>query len=100
MKKLVQWLAQIADRPGIDWLGLSLSLVTLVAVTLGFDVDSLEILLGSSFAALGRGVLITAKRKMQQSAMIAMAESAKVFVGTLRVPAQAESLGVEEDRQG
>lgn len=83
-------IATLADDPRVDWLGLALAVGAVVAGFLGVDLDAYDILVGTVLAALGRGSLITAKRRAQQAQLVEIATSTKQAIDAFR----------PEDRQG
>lgn len=77
-------LAQLADSARVDWAGLALAVVTLAAYLLGADIDTTDVLVATILAAVGRGGMITAKRKAQQAHLIGLAKGAEEFVRQMR----------------
>jgi hypothetical protein len=76
----VHAIAKFAATAKLDWAGLAIALVVLALVYFaGMTIDGATVLVTNLLCALGRGALLTAKRKAEQAALLEVAAGVKAI---------------------
>lgn len=95
-------IALLADSPRVDWLGVALAVGAAIAHLAGVDLTVYDLIVTAVLGAIGRGALLTAKRRAQQAAMVDLATQARAGIEAFRPEPAPPTLAEprEEERRG